>query len=118
MTRHPRRTRGLRSPASGDVERLSPSGLAALLTESQSRLVVLATCKALLLAVDVAHVANMAAADDIISGEAAAEWSDCFYRLLKQGKSVFKAMDLTRSQVDVPIRGIRHRDVVFAFPPP
>jgi TIR domain len=103
-------------PAAGHVERLSSTGLAALLTESQTRLVVLATCKALLLAVDVAHVANMAAADDIISGEAAAEWSECFYGLLRQGKSVFRAMEITRTQTDVPIRGIRQRDVAFSFP--
>ena len=78
-------------------------------------MVVLASCRALLLAVEVAHVANMAAADDEISGETASEWADCFYRLLRQGKSVFKAMDLTRAQTDVPIRGVRHQDVAFTF---
>jgi hypothetical protein len=106
---------GSYKPMGSAVERLSAAGLAALLAESQTRLVVLATCKALLLAVDVAHVANIAAADDIISGVAAAEWSDCFYRLLRQGKSVFKAMEITRSQSEVPIRGVRQRDVAFAF---
>jgi hypothetical protein len=102
-------------PATDHVERLPPGGLAALLTESQTRVVVLATCKALLLAVDVAHVANMAAADAIITGEAAAEWSECFYGLLRQGKSVFRAMEITRSQIDAPIRCIRQHDVEFSF---
>ena len=102
-------------PEAGPVDRLSPAGFAALLTESQTRLVVLASCRALLLAVEVAHVANMAAADDYLSGPAAAEWAECFYPLLHQGKSVFKAMDLTRSQTDVPIRGIRQQDVAFSF---
>lgn len=100
---------------SGRAEKLPPEGLADLLVESQTRLVVLATCEALLLAVEIAHVANMAAADAIIRAQDAAEWSQCFYGLLRQGASVHKAMALTRSQVDVPIRAIRQRDVVFAF---
>jgi hypothetical protein len=99
----------------GRADRLSPEGLAALLVESQTRLVVLATCNALLLAVDIAHVANMAAADADISGGDAAEWSECFYGLLRQGKSVHKAMDLAKVQVDVPIRAVRQRDVAFTF---
>ena len=54
-----------------------PHSLAALLEESKTRLVVLATCKALLLAVEVATVANVAASDQDISGEEAANWEDC-----------------------------------------
>lgn len=98
-------------------ERLPAAGFADLLTESGSRLVVLATCNALLLAVQVSHVANMAASDTDVSGEEAAEWEDCFYNLLRRGKSVFKALELTQSQVAAPIRGIRRRDVTFAVPP-
>src|SRR4051794_28048945 len=54
------------------VRRMSPESFAALLLESRTSLVVLATYKALLLAVKVAHGANMAASDADITGEAAA----------------------------------------------
>lgn len=102
-------------PVTEKVDTLAASSFATLLVEAQSRLVVLATCNALLLAVEVAHVANMAASDTEISGPAAVEWGDCFYGLLRQGRSVFKAFDITRSQVDAPIRTVRQRDVVFTF---
>jgi hypothetical protein len=101
----------------GRADQMAPAGFAALLQESQTRLVVLATCKALLLAVEVYTVANMAASDREITGREAAEWSECFYRLIAQGKPVFKAFDLTRLQCDVPIRAIRHKDVVFLTSP-
>jgi hypothetical protein len=100
-------------PATEKIERMTPGGFADLLVESQTRLVVLATCNALLLAVEVAHVANMAATDVEITGEAAAEWEECFYGFLAQGKPLFKAFELTRSQVSTPIRPIRHKAVVF-----
>ena len=100
-------------PATSRSDKMSAASFAELLVESQTRLVVLATCKALLLAVDVAHVANMAASDADITGEAAAEWEECFYGLLAQGKPLHKAFDITRSQISTPIRPIRHRDVAF-----
>lgn len=103
-------------PVATKLDKLSATSFAALLRESQTRLVVLATCKALLLAVEVAHVANMAATDAEIAGETAAEWADCFYSLLRHGHPVFKAFDIARSQVDAPIRAVRQRDVAFSFP--
>ena len=93
---------------------MSPGSFADLLIESQTTLVVLATCKALLLAVEVAHVANMAASDADITGKEAAEWEELFYGMLAQGKSLYKAFDIAKSQTTTPIRAIRHRDVVFA----
>ena len=81
----------------------------------QTRLVVLATCKALLLAVEVASVANMAASDQDIYGKDAANWADCFYRLLVQGKSIHKAFEITRQFDHTPIRAVRQKDVVFAL---
>ena len=103
-------------PTGQATERMSSAAFAALITEAQTRLVVLATCKALLLAVEVATVANMAASDQDITGEQAAEWSECFYRLLSQGKSVYKAFDITRQQLSAPIRAVRHKDVIFGTP--
>lgn len=96
---------------------MMPASFAALLTESRTRLVVLATCKALLLAVEVATVANMAASDQDITGKEAADWEEVFYRLIAQGKSVFKAFELTRQQRATPIRAVRQKDLVFVCPP-
>jgi len=100
-------------PTTARPDKLSAEAFADLLIEAQTSLVVLATCKAMLLAVEVAHVANMAASDAVITGEAAAEWEECFYGFLAQGKSLYKAFDLTRSQVATPIRPIRHKDIAF-----
>ena len=100
-------------PVTPNPELMSPGSFADLLRESETKLVVLATCKALLLAVEVAHIANMAASDTEITGEQAAEWEGCFYGLLAKGKSLYKAFDITRSQMTTPIRAIRHRDVAF-----
>jgi hypothetical protein len=102
-------------PATSSPDIMSAEGFAALLVESNTRLVVLATCRALLLAVEVANVANMAATDVEITGAQAAEWEECFYGLLAKGKPLFKAFDITKTQSSTPIRAIRHKDVVFAL---
>ncbi len=102
-----------RMPAS-DADVMAPGAFAALLGESKTQLVVLATCKALLLAVEVATVANMAASDQDISGREAADWEECFYGLLVKGKSLYKAFDLVRVQRKTPIRAVRHHDMLFA----
>ena len=97
---------------------MMPESFAALLTEAKTRLVVLATCKALLLGVEVAAVANMAASDQDITGQEASDWADVFYRLIAQGKSVYKAFELTRQQLKTaPIRAIRNKDLMFVCPP-
>ena len=96
------------------AESLSARGFADLLAESQTRLVVLATCDALLLAVEVAGTANMAASNAEIHPDQAIEWEESFYGLLSEGKSVYKSFDLTKSQSMAPMRHIRHRDVVFS----
>lgn len=102
-------------PATLSPETMSAEAFAALLLESKTKLVVLATCNALLLGVEVAHVTNMAASDTTISQRAAEEWGECFYSLLAEGKSLFKAFEITKLQSDSPIRAIRHKDVIFSF---
>lgn len=102
-------------PITSSPETLSPEAFAALLLEAKTKLVVLATCNALLLGVEVAHVTNMAASDTIISPTAAEEWEECFYSLLAEGKSLFKAFELTKLQSNAPIRAIRNKDVVFSL---
>lgn len=103
-------------PATAKVDKLSPAGLANLLAESKTRLVVLATCRALKLAVVLARSLNMVGTEQEITGEQAAEWADSFYSLLRQGQPLHKAFDLAASQVDTPLLLVPHRDVIFAVP--
>jgi hypothetical protein len=105
-----------RQPVPG-ADVMPPPGFASLLVESQTSLVVLATCKALLLAVEVATVANMAASDQDITGQEAADWENCFYRLLSQGQSIYKAFELARQQRKTSIRAVRHKDLCFSCRP-
>ena len=97
------------------AEKLSPKGLADLLVESGTSLVVLATCDALLLAVEVNHVTNIAASHHSITADSAAEWEACFYGLLSTGMPLSKAFELTKSQSDAPIKCILRYDVVFGL---
>ncbi len=105
------------TPTTAKVDKLSPTGLANLLAEAKTRLVVLATCRALKLAVVLARSVNMVGTEEDITGEQAVEWADCFYHLLRQGQALHKAYDLAASQVDAPLLLVPHRDVVFAMPP-
>ena len=102
--------------SSSGAEVLPARGFADLLAESHTRLVVLATCDALLLAVEVAGTANMAASDKEISPAEAVEWEEAFYGFLSEGKSVYRAFDLTKSLSMAPMRCIRQRDVLFTRP--
>jgi hypothetical protein len=104
-------------PATPRVDKLAPQGLAALLVESRTRLVVLATCRALKLAVVLARGVNMVATEEEITGEQAEEWADCFYTLLRQGQSLHKAFDLAAAQVPTPLLLVPHKDAVLALPP-
>jgi molybdopterin-guanine dinucleotide biosynthesis protein A len=105
-------------PLDAAAESMPLSAFVSLLGESQTRLVVIATCRVpLVVAQEVQKVAHMAASDDDITGEQAKAWAECFYDLLARGRSVRKAFALTRSQVDVPMRTFEARlDVAFAVP--
>jgi hypothetical protein len=100
-------------PTTRDPDVMSPDGLASLLPEAKTRLVVLATCRALLLAVEVSRVATMIATDTEITGAQAADWEESFYSLLANGYFVYRAYDITRNNSKVPMRLIRHRDAAF-----
>jgi hypothetical protein len=104
-------------PSTARIDKLAPEGLVSLLGASQTALVVLATCKALRLAVEVARCTNMVGTEEEITGEQAAEWADCFYDLLRQGQPLYKAFELTQTQVEVPMLPVRHHDVAFGLPP-
>lgn len=96
------------------VDKMPAAGFADLIVESQTRLVVLATCNALALAVEVAGAANMIATNKDITGYMAAEWADCFYDLLAKGRPLYRAYELSKSNSTVPLRIIRLKDVAFA----
>lgn len=96
--------------ASHQQDKMSASAFATLLVESHTSLVVLATCQALLLAVEVAHVANMAASNIDITGDDVAAWGECFYGFLTRGTALFKSFELTRTQLPQAVQTIRHKD--------
>ncbi len=97
------------------VDKISAKRFSNLLTESNTSLVVLATCDALLLAVEVSHIATMITSDTTIMTEEAIEWEDWFYGFLIRGKSVYEAYELTKIDNSAPMRLIRKKDVVFSF---
>jgi hypothetical protein len=103
-------------PRPGDVESMPVAAFVSLLGEAKTRLVVIATCRVpLVVAQEVQKVAHIAASDDDITGDQAKAWAECFYDLLARGRSVHKAFELTRSQVEVPMRVFEDkRDVAFA----
>lgn len=95
---------------------LSPRGLANQLRRAETKLVFLATCEALFLAVDVARVANMIASNVEIGADDVERWADCFYSYLADGVPLFEAADAAIEQADnVPLRLIPHQD--FALVP-
>lgn len=101
-------------PLASPVDRMSPPGLSSLVELGQVQLVVLATCDALVTAVEVAQTANMVSTDAEITGVRAERWAKCFYEFLGNGIPLFRAFALTKGQVeDVPMRIIRKQDVVF-----
>lgn len=105
-------------PLDADPEVVTPERLSQLLVESQTRLLVFATCRALLPAVELATVANIVATEQDVTGEQTSTWAECFFGLLATGRSVYKAFQLTRMQVDSPMRLLRQADLAFALGKP
>ncbi len=100
-------------PIVAEPECVTPERLSALLVESKTRLVVFATCRAAWSAVDLAGVTNVVATEQDVTGEQTSEWAECYFSHLANGQSVFKAFELTRKQVDTPMRMVRQTDVAF-----
>ena len=101
-------------PLDADPDVVPPDRLSHLLTEAGTRLLVFATCRALVPAVEMATIANMVATEKDVTGQQTSEWAECFFGLLAKGRSVFKAFDLTRAQVDTPMRIVRQKDVILS----
>lgn len=102
-------------PLDADPELVPPERLSKLLVEANTRLLVFATCRALLPAVELATVANIVATEQDVTGEQTSQWAECFFGLLAKGRSVFKAFELARVQVDTPMRLVRQADLAFAL---
>jgi hypothetical protein len=105
-------------PLDADPEMVAPDRLSQLLVESRTRLLVFATCRALVPAVELATVANIVASEKDVTGEQTSTWAECFFGLLAKGRSVYKAFELTRMQVDSPMRLVRQADMAFALGKP
>jgi hypothetical protein len=102
-------------PLDPDPELVPADKLSQLLVLAQTRLLVFATCRALLPAVELATVANIVATERDVTGEQTSAWAECFFGLLAKGRSVYKAFELTRMQVDTPMRLVRQADIAFAL---
>lgn len=102
-------------PTTSRIDRMPAEGFARLLGKSKTRLVVLATCSALYLAVEVSRMANMIATQIAVKGEQMADWSEWFYDLLAKGYSLFESYEDTKENKSLPMKLVRHRDVAFSF---
>lgn len=100
-------------PTTTEIDRMPAGAFAALVRDAQTSLVFLATCHAYAMAVDVSPVTNIIATNITLSGESAEEWEECFYDLLANGDSLFKAYELTKLQYTTPLRLIERRNVIF-----
>jgi hypothetical protein len=102
-------------PDSPSVDTMPSKAFAEWLGESKTSLVVLATCHALPLAVDVAPVANIIAHNSVITEQDIKVWGKCFYGMLANGLPLFKAFDMTKSNYPhIMMRLVRHKEVAFA----
>jgi hypothetical protein len=102
-------------PLDPDPELVPADKLSQLLVLAQTRLLVFATCRGLLPAVELATVANIVATEQDVTGQQTSAWADCFFGMLAKGRSVYKAFELTRMQVDTPMRLVRQADIAFAL---
>lgn len=103
------------NPATSRIDRMPAEGFARLLGKAKTRLVVLATCYALYLAVEVARMANMIGTQIAIKEDEMADWSEWFYDLLAKGYSLFESYEDTKENKNLPMKLVRHRDVAFVL---
>jgi hypothetical protein len=80
-------------------------------------LVVLATCKAVLLAVQVAPVCNMIACDIEIEETEIERWMRLFYPLLGNGRALSSVFRLATQSSSVPMYHLRGDDVAYRGAP-
>jgi hypothetical protein len=97
----------------GGGERLAASAFREQVEASGASLVVLATCKAVLLAIQVAPVCNMIACDIAVDERQIEDWMNLFYPTLAKGRSVSSAHRLATQSSYVPMYHLRGEDVGY-----
>jgi hypothetical protein len=102
-----------KTPLTEEVDKLSSDGLATLLRLAQVKLIVLATCDALLLAVQLSRVTNVIAANGYISGKAFPSWATVFYQLLAEGHPLTEAYEDACKTTGVPMLLLRNKEFMF-----
>jgi hypothetical protein len=96
------------------TDRVTAEGFARLAKLAKAKLIVMATCHSLPLAVDIAPFANVIATNFNPSGRQLEPWLEFFYELLSQGRPLFEAFDITHDQgYDVSMRLVRNKDIIF-----
>lgn len=94
-------------------DRLRASAFREQIEASGASLVVLATCKAVLLAIQVAPVCNMIACDIAVDEQQIEDWMNLFYPMLATGRSVSSAHRLATQSSSVPMYHLRGEDVGY-----
>lgn len=100
-------------PINNKVNKMTAAGFTSLMAEHNIQLVVIASCWALSLGVEIGRITNAIATHLEITGEEVEEWGECFYGLLATGNSLYKSFDHTRLNFTVPLQIIGKKDVVF-----
>jgi len=97
-----------------NVDSIKAEGFANFIKETKARLVVLATCDSLLLAVHLARVTNVIASTDWAKIQDIVKWEESFYSLLAQGRSLSDAFDLAKAATAAPMILLMRSDISFA----
>ena len=96
-----------------DNEKLKTDGILKLLQVSNTKLLVLATCDSLVLGAVLARHMNVISGVGRVKIEYVIPWEECFYSLLKQGKSLITAYDLAKATADASMIMLVRNDAVF-----
>jgi hypothetical protein len=97
-----------------NVDSIKAEGFANFIKETKARLVVLAMCDSLLLAVHLARVTNVIASTDWAKIQDIVKWEESFYSLLAQGRSLSDAFDLAKAATAAPMILLMRSDISFA----
>jgi hypothetical protein len=93
----------LGSAVDGDIDRMSPEALAALIAKARTRLVVLGASASLVLGAQLLPVTNVIAVRDLVSPMAMASWVKVFYKALASD-SLAAAFKLASEFSQAPMR--------------
>lgn len=101
---------------SSENDSISGEGVVQLLEVSNTRLIILASCNSVPLAAKLAPKMTMIAATGTLEVNTFNKWQRVFYQLLSEGESLYRAYDIARNSVSIPIAIIMKdsQDLVFA----